>query len=157
MSFENYIDQIKEKDWFSGSGTDEFGRKVIYVKEMNFSLLSEIPSYINGEQILCHYDVSKNLSSEKYINDVTNYNYSVVEFEAVSGKTNDKYSELYIELDGLIAESNKNILEDILYEIHDGESNAITNLSAMFPKIRKSLENLYNYFSFEKIHQYLSK
>jgi hypothetical protein len=45
-----------------------------------------------------------------------------------------------------------NIMQDIFYEVHDKE-NAVTNLSAKFPDVRKSMEKLYAQYGFDLIYE----
>jgi len=58
------------------------------------------------------------------------------------------------ELDRLERLCGSNTLQDIFYEIKDAH-NAVTNLSARYPEVRKALERLYDQYGFDVIYENL--
>lgn len=76
--------------------------------------------------------------------------------EDVAGEEEEEKSIMYLqrELDKLEKECGSYTLQDIFYEVQDGK-NAVTNMSARYPNVRKGLERLYNLYGFDVIYEEL--
>jgi hypothetical protein len=152
-----------EQSWFANVGQDQFGRFVVYVNDM--SLAKDVPDRFQGKQVLVHFADSQG-SGNRFLNrseeHLPEYK-SIPETEIQVDSAEDdqqleaKVETLIYELDALENEHPLNILESILYEIHD-ESNSIiafTNLSARHPIARQRLEKLYQEFGFDLVEEML--
>jgi hypothetical protein len=158
----------QEQPWFANVGQDQFGRFVVYVKDMQ--LAKDVPDRFQGKQVLVHFADSQG-SGSRFLNrseedhlppykptydteiDVSAFEDSAEEDKAIEAKI----ETLIYELDALENEHSVSILESILYEIHD-ESNgitALTNLSARHPVARQRLEKLYSDFGFDLVEEML--
>lgn len=58
------------------------------------------------------------------------------------------------ELDRLEKLCGSNVLQDVFYEVHDGE-NAVTNLSARYPEVRRRVQKIYDKYGFDVIYEEL--
>lgn len=144
---------FKDQDWFCNVGTDEQNRYVVYTSSMSLKVLTSVPSDLEGKQVLVHFAPSK--PKFNVIEPKTEYKIPLAmdnDFEAgvVVSVVNDS-SFLLDELDRLEDVCDWDVLSDIFYEIIDRED-AVTNLSSEFPKVRESLEKLYNEFGFTALH-----
>lgn len=75
------------------------------------------------------------------------------EVDDLSSSEEDKsLSHLIAELDKLERQCGSNTLQDIFYEIHDG-NNAVTEWSKRYPDVRKTLEKLYQQYGFDVIYE----
>lgn len=147
--------RFENKSWFDSVIMDK-NRLIAQVKEMNLSILNEIPTTFNGKQVLVHFagstkppvvqvplfadskDILEELDDEDVLFD---------------DKDLEKLSQ---EVDELVCSSNFNTVNDIFYEVHDG-NNAVTNLSAKNPFIRSKVEELYNKYGFDILFEELDR
>lgn len=175
-------DQFGHEDWFHSTGLDQYGRLVVYVKHMNHATLNDIPSRVDGKQVLVHFAGSLPTATNQYVSrpqapgaSLTPYQPINLVFaegdrptgilplaieqseeDDVAGSEEEEKSILYLqrELDKLEKACGSYTLQDIFYEIQDGK-NAVTNMSARYPDVRKSLERLYNLYGFDVIYEEL--
>jgi hypothetical protein len=182
MSINEGMDQLsqqfKGRDWFYDVGTDQYGRIVVYVKYMCHETLHEIPDKAGGVQVLVHFAASKTATREQFTETPTPKPLSPVEFtqkakEAqangidvgvgqmldeldVGAFSTKELTSRYLqdELDRLEKICGSRTLQDIFYEIQDGP-NAVTNLSARYPEVRKGMEKLYDQYGFDVIYEEL--
>lgn len=158
---------FKHNDWFFDIEIDKNNNLVMYTHWMNGEILKQVPSDIEGHQVFLHFSSAKLAKREDFVNiapiplvnikalDVTSdAEYLGQEVELSSSNLELDLSDLIKNLDSLEKICGTNILQDIFYEIHD-EPNNVTNLSAKFPEIRKSLENLYDRYGFDIIYEEL--
>jgi hypothetical protein len=79
--------------------------------------------------------------------------HSIDEVDDLTSADEDKsLSHLIAELDKLERQCGSNTLQDIFYEIHDG-NNAVTEWSKRYPDVRKTLEKLYQQYGFDVIYE----
>lgn len=166
MSIEEGMNQLSEmfkgKDWFYDIGTDQYGRLVVYVKYMCHENLHDVPDKAGGIQVLVHFAASKLASREQFVdNGVPKRPYdtdidtsAVVLDDVIDAEDEKSLLHLQNELDRLEKICGSNMLQDIFYEIQDGK-NAVTNLSARFPEVRKGLEKLFQVYGFDVIYEEL--
>jgi hypothetical protein len=178
-------DLYKGKDWFHSTGFDVYGRYVVYVKYMNHETLHDIPDFMDGRQVLVHFSGSLTATSAQFVNQpqapgaslkahVPSYpelelegaarradadgtmEPTVDEVDDVIGVEEEEKSVLHLqkELDRLEKQCGSYTLQDIFYEIQDGK-NAVTNMSARYPEVRKGLEKLYSQYGFDVIYEEL--
>lgn len=150
-------------DWFHSVGVDSSKRYVIYVTRMGLDVWAAVPDKFQGVQVLCHFAGSKTSNPNQYVSPgvVVQAN-PVVTLVSVEDEVEElpssfleaDLSELCRELDRLEKQCGSNCLQDIFYEVHDGE-NAVTNLSAKYPDVRKGLEKLYDEYGFDVIYEEL--
>jgi len=169
-NIEKLHDSFKNKDWFFSVGKDEFNRVVVYVKYMCQSTLYDIPTSINGQQVLVHFAGSHTATLDRFVTDENKsmFRLKSLAAEAEDPDKNDLEDELELDFDipsfsfhdvkDLINELERledicgAAVEDIFYEIHDGK-NAVTNFSAKFPEVRRSMESLYEDYGFDIISE----
>ncbi len=166
MSIEEGMHQLSEmfkgKDWFYDIGTDQYGRIVVYVKYMCHENLHNVPDYAGGIQVLVHFAASKLASREQFVDKPGEPKKApeptppVGVVEEVAGPAEEEKSlrHLQNELDRLEKICGSYTLQDIFYEIQDGK-NAVTNLSARYPEVRKGMEKLYDQYGFDVIYEEL--
>lgn len=162
-------DMFKHKSWFYDVSVDEYNRLVVYIKESNNETIRDIPDNVDGVQVLVHFAASKMARSDQYVS-------TPKPVLSLSKPVDDLPEEGYLdpgdliddlppaltkdigalarELDRLEKICGSNILQDIFYEVHDGK-NSVTNLSAKFPDVRKSLDSLYQEYGFDVIYEEL--
>lgn len=148
------------KDWFADVGTDQYGRYVVYIKHMCPETISGIVDYHEGVQVVVHFDMSRTATRAAYVETPDAIKFTVISaytalpaVEPVEVVEEDKsLRHLTDELDKLEKLCGTNTLQDIFYEIHDGD-NAVTNLSARYPVIRKELDRLYEEYGFDVIYE----
>ena len=154
------------KDWFNQVGLDQFGRFVVYVNYLNLDVYAEVPDKIDGKTVLVHYAYSKDAHKDQFTGSVKKGPppLPVVEMDTIDiiDVTDDAelledesppdLRSLTIELDRLEKICGSNIMQDIFYEVHDGQ-NAVTNLSAKFPEVRSGVEKLYQRYGFDVIYE----
>jgi len=163
----------KDKEWFHSVGVEQYGRIVVYIHHTTHETLHDIPDQVAGKQVLVHFAGSLFLDKDKYVNRPQSIFASPmmelegaarradadVPFDVVDEAVGSQAEELSIryletELFRLEKLCGSNTLQDIFYEIKDGP-NAVTNLSARFPDVRKSLEKLYDQYGFDVIYENL--
>lgn len=157
-------DKLVNKDWFHSVGKDKSNRIVVYVKYMCDETTTDIPRQVDGIDgkinVLCHFAASKNIKKELYAHKGFKPKESVPFLEEAvdddlefieEPNTPLDLRELVAELDRLEKMSGSNIMQDIFYEVHDGE-NAVTNLSSKFPDVRCGMEKLYDQYGFDLIY-----
>src|SRR5579885_2068870 len=59
---------FKGEDWFGEVGQDQYGRPVVYVKYMCDATSYDIPDYVGGHQVLCHFVSSKLAKADDFMN-----------------------------------------------------------------------------------------
>ena len=171
MDFNEGMSQLsqmcKGKDWFYDIGTDSYGRYVVYVKFMSLEVLKSVPDTMAGKQVMVHFAGSKTANKEKFVNQLQTgvsvampvvappaLPLDIVE-EAV-GPDPDEQSMRHLqnELDRLEKICGSYTLQDIFYEVQDGK-NAVTNMSARYTDVRKSMEKLLDQYGFDIIYEEL--
>lgn len=176
MDFNESVNQLstlyKGKDWFNDIGTDTFGRIVVYVKHMNHEVLKDIPDMVAGKQILVHFIGSKTATREQFVKTDHNSKFMQVITETQANGDSENFGQvldelafqfedeeqslrhLQNELDRLEKICGSNALQDIFYEVQDG-NNAVTNLSSRYPGVRKDIEKLFDQYGFDVIYEEL--
>lgn len=158
----------KDKDWFHSVGTDQYGRLVVYVHYMCEDNLRNVVDNVGKTQVLVHFAGSLFLEKDKYVNRVGSQlqpqpvvvtQASPPPVEADIAELTDVEEEksllhLQNELDRLEKMCGSYTLQDIFYEIQDGK-NAVTNLSARYPEVRKGMERLFQVYGFDVIYEEL--
>jgi len=161
----------KDKEWFHSVGLEKYGRIVVYIHHTTHETLHDIPDSVAGKQVLVHFAASLFLDKDKYVNRPSTAVHPMMELEAAARRADadgtidpvdevaDQTQELSIrhlenELDRLERLCGSNTLQDIFYEIKDAH-NAVTNLSARYPEVRKALERLYDQYGFDVIYENL--
>ncbi len=163
----------KGKDWFYDIDVDKFGNLIVYVRRLSEEILRFVPDTVAGFPVLVHFFSSKTVKPNDFSSAPAPRSVPpprlppVVDVSAEAeylGQDEDDMEELpssYLvsdistlarELDRLERICGSNILQDIFYEIHDGK-NAVTNLSAKFPEVAKSLSALYDEYGFDIIYE----
>jgi hypothetical protein len=152
----------QNKDWFADVGTDQYGRFVVYIKYTCEETLRGIADYHEGVQVVVHLDASRTATRDQFTSNLSAPGASIKRYVpepmasepvAVELVDEDKsLRHLTDELDKLEKLCGTNTLQDIFYEIHDGE-NSVTNLSARYPTVRKSLDRLYDEYGFDVIYE----
>lgn len=156
-------DTFVNRDWFHSVDQDKSGRLVVYVKFMCDETTNDIPRQVDGINVLCHFAGSKHINKELFAHKGSSLKKNIPSLEIVEGlgdylefmeESNIPLDlrELVVELDRLEKMSGSNIMQDIFYEVHDGE-NAVTNLSSKFPDVRSGMEKLYHQYGFDLIYE----
>ena len=152
------IAMFGSKEWFHSVGHDQYGRLVVYIKRTTHETLNDIPDRVNGKQVMVHFASSLTASRSQFTEDLTVRKPApvVIPEEPISEVELPPVdlSKLTDELDSLEKVCGSHILQDIFYEIHDGD-NAVTNLSVRFPQVRSSLVKLYDEYGFDIIYEEL--
>lgn len=150
-------------DWYDSVGLDRYGRYVVYVTTMNFDVMNTVQQSLERKQVLISYANSKPENVKNYI---TEYKASPVATPAVAEEEVDILSELsdediIVDVEELIANLDRmekicgsHGLQDIFYEIHDGK-NAVTNLGAKYPDVKRDMKRLYDRYGFDIIYEEL--
>lgn len=153
------MDELKamfgSKEWFHSVGLDQYGRIVVYIKKSTPETLHLIPDVINNKQVVVHFASSLTAHREQFTK-VISPRYQPVPEDPVSNIELPQIDlgALTSELDRLEKICGTHILQDIFYEIHDGQ-NAVTNLSTRYSQVRNDLEDLYNEYGFDIIYEEL--
>jgi len=168
------IKKLSNQDWFDSVSKDQFGRPVVYVKNMSKFILEQIPN-----NFLVHFANSKNVTADKYAFHYTSTNFTkssnllpsnlicsyhkqevkvlptlpIEDFWKFGDEEDDiEEQDLAEELDDKLFNLSKicnfNTLENIFFEIHD-KNNAITNLSPKYPEVVKEMKKLYDQYGFD--------
>jgi hypothetical protein len=149
------------KEWFDSVGRDQYGRLTVYVRFMNMETMTGIPSQMNGEQIMVHFAANKAAKSENFTLSGSSKPVTLTpvaeeeldnEGELPSYLLESDVGDLIQELERLEKICGTNILQDIFYEIHDGD-NAVTSLSIRYPDVKVSLQKLYDEYGFDVIYE----
>ena len=146
---------VKDKDWFHSTELKDNGTIVVYAKYMSGDILVAVPDFIDKHQVLVHYARSKTATKNEFVSDnkPVYVQLPIPKIEELSSDLLERdITELICELDRLERVCGPNILQDVFYEIHD-QQNSVTNLSAKFPEVRRSLEKLYDEFGFDVIYE----
>jgi hypothetical protein len=138
----NELNYLSRYPWFHSIGKTKDGRIVVYVTKMNSEVLHAVPNNIYENQVLLHFVSFKDFDPNK----MANYIYTTTQVE--------QKPDLKQLVDKLKSESSPGLVQDIFYEIHDGD-NAITDESWKHPKIRLALEQLYGEFGFDSVYDQL--
>jgi hypothetical protein len=172
----------KDKEWFHSVGQDQYGRIVVYIHHATHETLHDIPDRVANKQVLVHFAGSLCLNKDQYSTTLTSrtpveipdnfiatFKRAVQDAQAkgfdtgllstMDDETNEVFEDLSQrrlenELTRLEKTCGSNTLQDIFYEIRDA-NNAVTNLSARYPDIRKALEKLYDQYGFDVIYENL--
>lgn len=151
----------KDKEWYADVGMDQYGRCVVYIHHMCEETLRGIPDKVGDFQVLVHFNASKTALREQYTSNGSNSTYPngapcsydrEIDVSAVVLDDDKSLRHLTDELDKLERLCGTNTLQDIFYEVHDGP-NAVTNLSARHPEVRRKLERLYDQYGFDVIYE----
>ena len=183
MDFNEGMDHLsklfKGKDWFYDVGTDQYGRYVVYINFACRETIYDIPDEVGGRQVLVHSAGSLTANRDSFTNNLSSTTHlwkdikdkmpaeqkarvdeavkkelDIIE-EAV-GPASDNQSMRYLqnELERLEKICGSYTLQDIFYEVQDG-NNAVTNMSARFPEVRSNLEKLFEEYGFDIIYEEL--
>lgn len=161
----------KDKEWYHSVGQDQYGRIVVYIHHTTHETLHDIPDRVANKQVLVHFAGSLFLEPDKYVNRPKSsflppatgtlpppQEPHIVDVVGtmLGDNSTEELSQRYLEneLDRLERLCGSNTLQDIFYEIKDAQ-NAVTNLSARYPDVRKALEKLYNEYGFDVIYENL--
>lgn len=148
--------QLEKFEWFTGRMEINpilHHSIVVYVKYMNSEVYREVPDVVNGWAIRpwfvgyadCTHVISKPSTLEKMASEVGTLPTGML---AAGPPPFESGLDFHHEVWKLSKVCGRSKLEDIFYEIHDGED-AVTNQSANFPEIRTKLEALYDEFGFD--------
>ena len=132
------------QEWFVNVGISGHNKLVVYTKWQTMAILQEIPDKFAGYQVCVHF-APKNVAPVPILKPLLVPIESDIEYTI---------ADLIKELDKLEKECGSNILQDIFYEVQDGK-NAVTNLSARYPDVRKSMEVLFDRYGFDVIYEEL--
>lgn len=146
-----FINTLDQYDWFCDAELDNLGRFVVYVDRMDLNFIGSTPNMIGGHHVLFHYVMSQPVQKKQSFIVPAIKKIELIE-EENEPETNLEF--LVTELDRLENICGANILGDIFFEIHD-KYNAVTNLSAKYPEVRQTLEELYNIYGFDIIYDEL--
>lgn len=156
-------DQCKGKDWLYDIGTDQYGRYVVYANYINGEVEKCVPDRTpDGKQVLCHFAASLKASADQFIakpQQSTLLVRSTVEEQPADTAEQDmeleqSVQELTDELDRLEKLCGANVLDLVFYEVHD-QHNAVTNMSAKHPEVRRRMQKLYDRYGFDTIYEEL--
>lgn len=153
---------FKDKDWFGEVGLCEKTKRItVYAHYMNLEVMTSVPDYVGGFQIMLAFMGYLKASSSVYTQDLTKPSFStpsvtkpLIEDVSDFAELVNEGPELIPELDRLEKICGSNMLQDIFYEVHDGK-NAVTNLSSRYPEVREALEVLYSNYGFDVIYEEL--
>ena len=163
MSNENLLsEKFASKPWFDSVGRDQYGRLTIYVRFMNLETMTEVPSKIDGDQVMVHFVANKTAKSEDFtLSGSLRPSFLPLVEEELDNEGELPFYLLESDIGDLIQELERlekicgtNTLSEIFFEEHDQE-NAITNLSAKFPEVRESISKLYQIYGFDVIYEEL--
>jgi hypothetical protein len=150
--------QFTGKDWFFDAEPDH-NHAVVYVKFSNQEVMRAIPDKVEGIPVLMHFALSKISNSNQYITNAGMPKFATPEpkveilvIDEPLPKGVERAEYLTDELDRLSEICGDNVLQDIMFEVHDGK-NAITNLSAKYPEVREEMEQLYEEFGFDALNR----
>ncbi len=141
----------KNEDWFHSLAVDEFNRMIVYTKYMSLDVYNYVPDELNEQKILVHFAQSVLANKDRYKEEIGS------PFSGESAPpvpVSVPVTELILELEKLEKICGSNILQDIFFEVHDGE-NAVTNLSDRYPEVRKPMDKLYTTYGFDAIYNEL--
>lgn len=160
-------------DWYDSVGLDRYGRYIVYVTTMNFDVMNTVQHFLEKKQVLISYANSKPENVKNYITQYDPTKKDPLHFldfldEIVSEWTESKsdlsktvdegepidIEELTSNLDRLERICGSHGLQDIFYEVHDGK-NAVTNLGAKYPEVKRDMQKLYNQYGFDIIYEEL--
>lgn len=139
-------ESLKQYGWFSGKITQDAvtpNAIVIYVTSMGLDVFEAIPSKLDGYNIKIHFESSAKLEEptiildnldveieEEDVFDITDIHNALWNFQRICGRE---------------------YMTDIFYEIVDGDD-AITQRSFDYPEVRDGMEELYEEFGFDVLH-----
>lgn len=156
QGIEKLTQMFQGRDWFNDVGNDQYGRYVVYMNFMSNEALTGVPDTVDGKQVLVHFAGSKAPKREQYVNvDKSVYAVPATKpIKVVEEEASINMELLVKELERLEKICGSNILQDIFYEVHDG-NNAVTNLSDRYPEVRFKVEELYEEYGFDIIYENL--
>jgi hypothetical protein len=148
---------LKDKAWFHEVSMDNYGRFVVYAYYINPSIEADVPDKVANRSVLLHFAASKMAQRSQFAGEVKvppalDDIIDVTEDAILINESVGDLTLLTNELDRLEKLCGTHILQDIFYEIHDGK-NAVTNLSAKFPDVRRWMEDLYDAYGFDVIYE----
>lgn len=138
---------IKHNDWFYDISIDGPNKIIVYTKWQSGDIIKQIPEFIDNIQVLVHF-VPRTISWAPKTPTIIVAQSNTDSDEGPEYNIND----LIKELDRIEKLCGSHTLQDIFYEIHDGK-NAVTNLSARYPEVRRDLELLYDRYGFDVIYE----
>jgi len=149
---------FRDQPWFHSMETEASGRIVVYVKYMDKEVLTSVPDTIDGKQVVVHFAGAKLATREMFTNNPsmrTSFVASLDQSPDVGFDESDVDVALLIdELEKLERRCSSGQLADIFFEIKD-QHNAVTDLSKIYPDVRKSLEKLYDVYGFDILYDEL--
>jgi hypothetical protein len=148
---------LEQHDWFCDAEIDTLGRFVVYVDRMDIPFIGSTPDRIGGYHVLFHFIASQPISKEPLVAVPLVKNEPIILSKEVLEPEDISYIDLlylHSELDKLEKICGANILADLFFESHDNK-NAVTNLTAKFPEIRKCVDSLYETYGFDIIYENL--
>jgi hypothetical protein len=141
--------KFDNEPWYYSVGQDQFGRYVVYAKYMSSEVLSSVPQTHDGKQLLVHFASYATAARDVF----TSVPKSIFHTpEKVSAP--DTVVDIKASLDKLIMACGLDNVIEIFHEIHDGDK-ALTSLSKSYPKLRKTMEALYDEFGFDVLYEEL--
>lgn len=180
---EQLTNMFKDRPWFDSVGYEQYGRVVVYVKEMNQETLYDIPSTCLGKQVLTHFAASKTAQADQFkvpppktvnVLSLDEFLAKAKEAQAAGhdvgvGQMLDAdddieeldssllevdMSHLHDELRKLEKMCHASVLSDIFFEVHDGK-NAVTDMSAKYPDVAAKMQALYDEYGFDVLYEEL--
>lgn len=172
----------QNQPWFADVGTDQYGRFIVYMTEINHGSLNDVADYHNGKQVVVHFIAHKLATREAYVaekptahiettTEATELARSLLAksktypidnphlgstmqslFEETGEWEEVQAGVLKKTLGGLESQCGKRVLEDILYEVHD-KDNAVSDLSSTYPAVRAIMNGLFDEFGFDVLHE----
>jgi hypothetical protein len=146
-----FVNSLDQYDWFCDAEVDTLGRFVVYVDRMDIPFIESTPDRIGGYHVLFHFVASQPISKEPPVVAPLVKNEPIILPKEVY---DEDLAYLVFELDRLEKICGANILADLFFESHDNK-NAVTNLTAKFPDIRKCVDSLYETYGFDIIYENL--
>ena len=165
---------LQDKDWFYQTSLNENNKICVYVHYMSGDILQEVPWQIAGHHVLVHFASSEKAKRDDFTGTVKPKlaqdapveeplsnedeigSYDVASLVDLTDELDVDINEQYLisELERLEKTCGSHILQDVFYETHD-QNNAVTNLSARFPEVRKAMDKLYKEYGFDVIYNEL--
>jgi hypothetical protein len=136
-------EQLSAHEWFWGIST-EHDRYIVYADYINSAVEELVPQTYNGKQVLLHFSTNSNIRKLEFTNIPSVLAGSPIEIE-------EQEILLTEELETLEKRVGSEALQDLLFEVHDGDQ-ALTHLSLKYPDVRDELEILYDRYGFDELY-----